>query len=133
MTLFDRYLLQRFLSVFMIMFVSTFGLFMVIDGFTNVDEFQSGGVGAAGAIQRMSRYYLLQSSVFFEMVGPILAVVTVMVVFALLQKNSEVHPILAAGIPTSSSVSRSAVCRRSVSWDSSWPPGNAIWEACTPG
>lgn len=99
MTLFDRYLMKRFLSVFMIMYISTFGLYMVIDGFTNVDEFQSGGASALEALQRMGRYYLLQSSVFLEMVGPILSVVTVMVVFALLQKHSEIHPILAAGIP----------------------------------
>lgn len=100
MTLFDRYLLQRFFSVFLIMFCSTFGLFMVIDGFTNVDEFQRDSQSAVQAFGRMTEYYLYQSSVFFELVGPILSVVTVMVVFALLRKHAEIAPVLAAGIPT---------------------------------
>ena len=48
----------------------------------------------------MSRYYLYQSSPFFNLVGSILIVMSVMVVFAALQKNSEFHPLLAAGVPT---------------------------------
>ena len=47
-----------------------------------------------------SPYYLYQSSTFFELAGPILAVVTVIVVLALLHKNSEIQPLLAAGVPT---------------------------------
>ena len=99
MTLFDRYLLRRFLSVFLILFLSTFGLFTVIDGFTNMDEFQSTG-DLSDALQRIGEYYFLQTSIFLEMVGAILSIVSAMVVFAMLQKHSEIHPILAAGIPT---------------------------------
>ena len=39
-TTFDRYLIARYLQIFVILFVSMFGLFVVIDGFSNVDEFQ---------------------------------------------------------------------------------------------
>ncbi|MEO1995065.1 MAG: LptF/LptG family permease, partial [Planctomycetaceae bacterium] len=99
MTLFDRYLLRRFLSVFLIMFLSTFGLFAVIDGFTNMDEFQSTGEPLE-VVQRIGEYYFLQTSIFLEMVGAILSILSAMLVFAMLQKYSEIHPILAAGIPT---------------------------------
>ena len=99
MTLFDRYLLRRFLSVFLIMFLSTFGLYTVIDGFTNMDEFQSTG-GPLDVVIRIGEYYFLQTSVFLEMVGAILSILSAMIVFAMLQKHSEIHPILAAGIPT---------------------------------
>jgi lipopolysaccharide export system permease protein len=44
-------------------------------------------------------YYGFQSSLFFDMVGSVLSIVSVMIVFALLHKHSEIHPILAAGIP----------------------------------
>lgn len=100
MTLFDRYLIRRFLGAFTVLYVSTFGLFVVIDGFTNMDEFHRDSQTAMQTMRRMAEYYVYQSSFFLELVGPILCIVTVMVVFALLQKNSEIAPILAAGIPT---------------------------------
>lgn len=100
MTTFDRYLLRRYLHVFLVFFVSTFGLYVVIDGFTNVDGFQEGTTSAQEVMSRMAVYYLYHSSEFFDMVGPILSIIAVMVVFAMLYKNSELHPILAAGVPT---------------------------------
>ena len=99
MTTFDRYLLHRFLSSFLILFVSTFGLFVVIDGFTNVDGFQVGREETMDVLTTMLRYYSYQCSPFFNLVGSTLAVLSVMIVFAALQKNSEFHPMLAAGIP----------------------------------
>lgn len=100
MTTFDRYLLKRYLHAFTILFVSTYGLYVVIDGFTNVDAFQENQDGTADALGWMMRYYLCQSTLFFDMISPTLSVFAVMVVFALLHKNSEFHPILAAGVPT---------------------------------
>lgn len=98
-TTFDWYVLRRFLHVFGIMFVSTFGLFVVIDCFTNVDAFQEQGAGAAGMLRSIAGYYLYQSSLFLELVGQILAVMGVVIVFAVLAKHGEIHPILAAGVP----------------------------------
>lgn len=101
LTTFDRYLLLRYLSAFGILFISTFGLFVVIDGFTNLDAFHENARGAADVFRRMAGYYAFQSSMFFDLAGPLVAVIAVMVVFGLLQKHNEIHPILAAGIPTS--------------------------------
>lgn len=98
-TTFDRYLLRRYLHAFAILFVSTFGLFVVIDGFTNVDAFQQGKEGTLDVLKWMGEFYVIQSVDFFDRVAPVLSVVAMMVVFALLQKNSELHPLLAAGIP----------------------------------
>ena len=100
MTLYDRYLIRRYLMVFIIMYVSTFGLYIVIDGFSNIDEFQRESQTALHSMLRMVEYYSYQSSFFLELIGPVLSVVTIMVVFALMQKHSEIAPILAAGIPT---------------------------------
>ena len=99
-TVFDRYLLKRYLHSFVILFVTTFGLFVVIDGFTNVDEFQRGNESAMELLGAMGSYYLYQSAVFFELVGPILSVASVIIVFAVLLKQSELFPLLAAGVPT---------------------------------
>ncbi|HET6323069.1 MAG TPA: LptF/LptG family permease [Planctomycetaceae bacterium] len=98
-TTFDRYLIVRYLQVFVILYVSMFGLFVVIDGFSNLDEFQDHAKSAVDLILLMSSYYANQSTQFLDMCGPILTVVDAMVVFALLVRNSELHPILAAGVP----------------------------------
>ena len=99
MTTFDWYLLRRYLQLFFIFFLSAYGLYVVIDGFSNVDEYQKAGEGTLSVLARMGRYYFLQISVFFEMVGTIISVISVMTVFALLYKKSEIQPILAAGVP----------------------------------
>ena len=84
----------------MILFVSMFGLFVVIDGFSNVDEFQEHSKTTLDLLGRMASYYGYQSTLFLDMCGPILTVIDAMIVFALLLRNSELHPVLAAGVPT---------------------------------
>jgi lipopolysaccharide export system permease protein len=98
-TTFDRYLIARYLQIFAILFVSMFGLFVVIDGFSNLDEFQDHAKGAFDLLFLMGTYYANRSTQFLDMCGPILTVVDAMVVFALLVRQSELHPILAAGVP----------------------------------
>ena len=100
LTTYDRYLLRRFFWVFIVFWVSIYGLFVVIDCFTNLDAFQENSRGVTDMVARMAIYYAFRASEFFELTGPILSVVAVIVVMALLQKNGEIHPILAAGVPT---------------------------------
>ena len=101
MTTIDRYLLGRFWHVFGIGYVATVGLYVVFDGFTNIDAFQerSGEAGSLSLLSRMAEYYGYKSLEMFEMVGPILTVISAMVVFALLLKNRELNPLLSAGVP----------------------------------
>lgn len=102
MTLFDRYLLKRFLYVFAIGFVATYGLYIVFDAFSNADDFQerAGSSGNLGMLLSMAEHYFVHAFAFFDLVGAILIVLAVMAVFALLQRQSELYPVLSAGIPT---------------------------------
>ena len=97
--IYDRYLMRRFLHVFVILFLSMYGLYVVIDGFTNIDDFQEGQASSSAMLQNMGQFYLYQASQFFDLIGSIIAVTAVMVVFALLQKHCEIMPLLAAGVP----------------------------------
>ena len=101
-TTFDRYLLRRFLHVFLIGMFATYGLYVVFDGFTNIDGFQDAEQtrSATTILWMMVEYYAFQSLTFIAMTGPMLNVLAVMVVFALLQKNGELNPVLSAGVPT---------------------------------
>lgn len=100
MNTFDRYLLKQYLFTFFVLFTTIFGLFVVIDGFSNIDAYQEGGVGFAEVLRRMGIYYLFQSIIFFDLIGSVVAVISAVVVFSILYKNREIHPLLAAGIPT---------------------------------
>ncbi len=97
----DRYLLRRFGQVFGIGLFATLGLYVVFDGITNVDGFQDTAKSSSSVamLQRMAEHYGYQSVLIFDLVAPILTVIATMVVFALLQKNKEIHPILSAGVP----------------------------------
>ncbi len=100
MTTFDRYLLKQYLFTFIALFTTIFGLFIVIDGFSNVDAYQEGAKGSLEVFQRMAIYYMYQSIIFVDLIGSIVAVISAIVVFAILYKNHEIHPLLAAGVPT---------------------------------
>jgi lipopolysaccharide export system permease protein len=100
-TIFDRYLLGRLLHTFAVFFVAAYGLYIVIDLFTHIDDFQEKTASASNLemFRRILEYYSYRAFEFFELAGPILIVISVIVVLGLLQKHSETYPILAAGIP----------------------------------
>lgn len=103
LTTFDKYLMNRLLHTFVVFFIATYGLFMVIDLFTNVDDFQRNALGEERTSVETGiaifRYYGYRVAEFMEMAGPILIVVSAIAVLGLLEKHSESHPILAAGVP----------------------------------
>lgn len=87
------------LHTFCVMFVSAYGLYVVIDLFTNIDSFQEGSASSMELAASIGEYYGWRTFEFFEMAGPMLTVVAVVTTLALLRKNSETFPLLAAGIP----------------------------------
>jgi lipopolysaccharide export system permease protein len=101
LTTFDRHLLSRFLHAFVVYFVAALGLYVVVDGFTNLDGFQSAAEGGTLAmLSHMARHYAFQSSLLLELVGPTAGMLSVSTTLALLSKHGEIYPLLAAGVPT---------------------------------
>jgi len=100
MTLIDRYLLGRYCYVFAIAFAALFGLYFVIDVFTNVGDFLDMPGGMGTVVVELLRYYSYRGVAFFGAIGGSLEVIAAMTALALLQKNGEHYPIIAAGIPT---------------------------------
>lgn len=103
MTTFDRYLLSRYFHVCLVFLIATIGLFVVVDGFVNLDEFQKkaekDGRGDAALFLRMGEYYLYQSALLVELAGPTVMVISAMSALALMLRAGEIHPLLAAGVP----------------------------------
>ncbi|MFN9720360.1 MAG: LptF/LptG family permease [Planctomycetota bacterium] len=99
LTTFDRYLLGRLIHTFIVFFVAAFGLYVVLDLFTNIDDFQENVSSNSQLFICIAEFYAYRAFEFFGLAGPILIVVSVITVLGLLRKNSETFPILAAGIP----------------------------------
>ena len=98
------------LHTFVVFFVATYGLYIVIDLFTNIDAFQmetekasptvsSAQSALATMVRKIALYYLYRSSDYLGLAGLILVSISTMAVLGLMEKNSESHPVLAAGIP----------------------------------
>jgi lipopolysaccharide export system permease protein len=100
MTIFDRYLLRRYWHVFVIGFISLFGLYFVIDVFTNFADFTESSSDWVGFFASVFKYYGPRACYFFGMIGGTLMVISSMVTLILVQKHGELNPILSAGIST---------------------------------
>src|SRR5262245_28468839 len=100
MTIFDRYLLRRYWHVFGVGFLALFGLYFVIDVFTNVTDFFDQRKSTAGLITYIAQYYSYRACYFFGLIGGTLEVVAAMVAMTLVQKHGELNPILSAGVST---------------------------------
>src|SRR5262245_52866732 len=100
MTIFDRYLLRRYWHVFGVGFLALFGLYFVIDVFTNVTDFLEHSPDMRSLFSTIATYYSYRACYFFGLIGGTLEVVAAMVAMVLVQKHGELNPILAAGIST---------------------------------
>ncbi|SFJ53098.1 LptF/LptG family permease [Planctomicrobium piriforme] len=104
MTTFDRYLLSRYFHVVFVFCIATIGLFAVVDGFTNLDAFQhkvdEQNGGSLALFFRIGQYYLFQSALILDTAGPTVMVISAMSALALMLRHGEIHPVLAAGVPT---------------------------------
>ena len=97
----DRYLLRQFVQTFLICFLSLTGLYVVIDGFANLEEFIDFGRKQGGLLKVMGEYYAYRSLSFFDTMSPILSLIAAMFTVTWIQRHNELTAIEAAGIPKS--------------------------------
>jgi lipopolysaccharide export system permease protein len=100
MTTFDRYLLRRYWHVFAVGYMALFGLYFVIDVFTNITDFLEQADGMLARFTLIAQHYSYRACYFFGLIGGTLEVIAAMVALALVQKHGELNPILSAGIST---------------------------------
>ncbi|MGD9724199.1 MAG: LptF/LptG family permease [Pirellulales bacterium] len=97
----DRYLLRQFLQTFLICFCSLTGLYVVIDGFANLEEFINEGQKQGGLLKVMGEYYAYRSLSFFDTMSGILTLIAAMFTVTWIQRHNELTAIEAAGLPKS--------------------------------
>jgi lipopolysaccharide export system permease protein len=94
----DRYLLRQFLQTFLICFCSLTGLYSVIDGFGNLDEFINHASKHGGLLVVMGEYYGYRSLSFFDTISPVLTLIAAMFTVTWIQRHNELTALQAAGI-----------------------------------
>ena len=101
MLLLDRYLLTQFFQVFAICFCSFTGLYVVIDAFSNLEDFVSFSSKHGSMLAALAEYYSYRTLAFFDGTSAILTLISAMFTLAWFQRNNEMTAVMAAGVPKS--------------------------------
>lgn len=99
MTTIDRYVLSLFVKVLIVCFVSIGGLFVVVDAFSNLDEFVELGRKHANASAVVLNFYSARMLSLFDFASGILVLVAGMFTVTWLQRTNELTAMMAAGVP----------------------------------
>jgi lipopolysaccharide export system permease protein len=91
--------MQIFLRAFLICFASLVGLYIVIDAFSNLDEFSERARGLPSLLATMSKYYSFKISVYFDRLAGVITTMAAMFTFSWIQRTNELMALLAAGVP----------------------------------
>lgn len=97
-TTLDRMYLINYLRSYLIVLVSLLSLYIIVDLFTNLDDFSKGGFVAM--LKHVGGYYSVRVSQIFDKLSEAISLLGAMFTVAWLQRNNELLPQLSAGIST---------------------------------
>ncbi|GIW90295.1 MAG: hypothetical protein KatS3mg109_0727 [Pirellulaceae bacterium] len=98
MRLFDRYALASFFRIWIIAFLCLGGLYVIIDLFSNLDDFLAYRDHPGGAARVMYEYYVARLVVFWDRSSAVLALLAALYVLARMQHANEITALEAAGV-----------------------------------
>ncbi len=100
MYLLDRLLLRSFLKSYAICLVSLLTLYVVVDLFTNLDDYTDNHHGLRDVLEHIAIYYGYQVTKIFNSLSEVIVLLAATFTVALVQRNNELLPLLSAGVPT---------------------------------
>jgi lipopolysaccharide export system permease protein len=100
MHLLDRMLIRGYLKAYAVCLVSLLSLYVVIDLFTNVDEFAGQYRGLAPILKHIGVYYGYKVAQIFDLLCEAIVLLAAMFTVAWMQRNNELLPLLSAGVST---------------------------------
>lgn len=100
MRILDRQRYWAFCKAYVIVFVSLVGLYIVIDAFTNLDEFLKVEDETLPLFKFMGHYYLVRASLFYDRLCGVITMMAAIFTVTWMQRNNEHLAMLAAGIST---------------------------------
>jgi lipopolysaccharide export system permease protein len=100
MKLIDRQLVASYVKSYVVCLVSLLGLYIVIDLFTNIDDFAGKHSGLAPILKHIGTYYGYRIPRIFDQMCEMLALLAAMFTVAWMQRSNELLPLLSAGVST---------------------------------
>jgi lipopolysaccharide export system permease protein len=100
MYLIDRLLIRSFIKSYIICLVSLLTLYIVVDLFTNLDDFYSDKTNLGDVLRHIGFYYGFQVAKIFNSLSEVIILLAATFTVALVQRNNELLPLLSAGVPT---------------------------------
>jgi lipopolysaccharide export LptBFGC system permease protein LptF len=100
MSTIDRYLARTFVGSYVLLLLVGFGLYVFSDVLVNLDEFTKDRALSAGAVLlNMLDYYGYNLPLYYQQLGTALLTIAAGFTFAMMMKNNELTPLVAAGVP----------------------------------
>jgi lipopolysaccharide export system permease protein len=96
----DRLLVIGYIKAYLICLMSMLSLYIVVDLFTNLDEFAHQRAGILAVFAHVGRYYGLKVPQIFDRLCEAIVLLAGMFTVAWMQKNNELLPLLSAGVST---------------------------------
>jgi lipopolysaccharide export system permease protein len=95
----DRLIVAAYARSYLICLVSLLSLYIVIDLFTNLNDFFDGR-DLIQALAAIGRYYMYRSSQIFDRLCEPILLLAATFTLAWMQRSNELLPLLSAGVPT---------------------------------
>jgi lipopolysaccharide export system permease protein len=100
MKLLDRLLITSYVKAYVICLVSMLGLYVVVDLFTNIDDFTVHHSGLVEVLTHIGRYYGYKVTQIFDRLSEAIVLLAAMFTIAWVQRSNELLPLLSAGVAT---------------------------------
>jgi len=98
--LMDRQMIRGYFQSYFVCLTSLLSLYVVVDLFTNLDDFVHHNAGLAGSLNRITAYYSYQIPQIFDRLCEAIVLLAAMFTVAWMQRNNEQMPLLSAGVST---------------------------------
>ncbi len=98
--LLDRCMIYGYVKSYVVCLVSLMGLFIVVDLFTNLDDFTQQHNGMGESLRHICLYYANMTPRIFDRLCEAIVLLAAMFTVAMTQRNNELLPLLSAGVST---------------------------------
>jgi lipopolysaccharide export system permease protein len=98
--LIDRQMIRGYFKSYIVCLASLLSLYVVVDLFTNLDDFTHHNKGLLASLLRIIAYYGYKVSQIFDRLCEAIVLLAAMFTVAWMQRNNEQVPLLSAGIST---------------------------------
>src|SRR3990172_1244407 len=92
----DRYVTRSFIYSFIIFFFLLFGLFVVVETFSNIEDFIEAGLAQLPGM--LLRIYAVRVFTIFQQTSPLVVAAAAVTTITRMNKNNELVPLKASGL-----------------------------------